>query len=451
MNPKKLAMIFYGFIAAMLVLALILFNFQQRPAEKQHLSEKANVISRVDTFKSTETQSKTPHKVVDLKSIQEKSPKLETVDSDSNSLTYLAVYQQLQTARVCKYFYRIWRQNSLEIDMSNSVGRPLYIYGETVYPGTEKVPLTPEQNDSLEHWVAQCYQLWQDYGVFDKEKTNAIPLNDITEAISTKLLSITPRTGKEQKLKNTRQLAEQWTVSYQTLEKAYEGDDSLEPTAAQALYDELTALQELDEEVKNQWFDAQRNNQPDSESLRDQHFDLLRQIKALENRIKEQKKINPDKLEQAILNFQSFDQAMNQTLRTKDADVFFEVVYTYNGKRAFVFNYLGFEHHSTYSKPADKHRITPDQLVFESSGRINSSMNHGELRYAYHLYLCELGWDCGPQSPIVMNYCLIGIFGSYPDACGKDLFEFYREHLISPNRWQDVMVFKSLYKELFYE
>jgi hypothetical protein len=49
-----------------------------------------------------------------------------------------------------------------------------------------------------------------------------------------------------------------------------------------------------------------------------------------------------------------------------------------------------------------------------------------------------------------MSYCLFGIY-SYPAACGQSLPAFLQNHLISPNRWQDVMHFKNLYKELYHE
>ncbi|MCB1583938.1 MAG: hypothetical protein KDI92_12815 [Xanthomonadales bacterium] len=450
MNPKKLAMLFYGFIAAMVLLAIYLLYFQQQQAKKQ-ATNTANVVSQDEMVASVKHHQEASPRIVNIQSIQDKSVTRMDKTIEVDSLSYLDVYQQLQTARACQMFYRFWQANGLDADITQRVSRPVYQYGQPVYAATEQVPLTSEQNDTLEYWVIKCYQLWQDYGVFDTSKTDGIPLNDVVDAISIKLSTITAKTSKEQTLKKTRQLASQWAVSYQALEQAYEGDDSLEPTAAQALYDELAALQQLDDEVKNQWFAAQRNNQPDEESLRDQHFDLLRQIKAIENRIKEQKMVNHEKLMQAQLDFQGFDQAMNQALRTQDADVFFEVVYALNGKRTFAFHFLGFEHHSTYSRPADKHRITPDQMVFTASGLLQPSTNHGELRYAFHLYLCELGWDCGPLSPIVMNYCLLGPLSSYPDACGRNLSQFYQEHFISPNRWQDVMMFKLLYKELFYE
>jgi uncharacterized protein YdbL (DUF1318 family) len=456
MNPKKLAIMFYGFIGAVVLLALYLLYFQQQQAKKQQASNAANVISQVETTAPEKNQQKSPPKIINLQSIQDKRDQQAKEVIDTDKLSYLEIYRQLQTARACKFFYRDWRKRGLDADITTRVSRPVYKYGQQVYSGTEQVPLTTGQQDTLEYWVMQCHQLWLDYGVFDQVKSDAnllneIPLNDVVDEINKKLYSITARTSKEQALKKVIQLSDQWTTSYQALERAYEGDDSLEPTAAQAMYDELASLQQLDEEVKNQWFAASRNNQPDAETLRDQHFDLLRQIKALENRIKEQKKVNPDKLEQAILNFQTLDQAMNQALKTQDADVFFEVVYTFNGRRAYLFSYLGYEHHSTYSRPADKHRITPDQMVYAASDQLLSRINHGELRYAFHLYLCELGWDCGPQSPIVMSYCLIGPLQSYPDACGQDLPQFYHAQFISPNRWQDVMVFKSLYQELFYE
>ncbi len=450
MKSKKLTYLFYGYIALVVIIALLLlYSQQQKKTQKQ---SNPNIITSIDSDKTNHETQEITQKVINIESMRSNSNTEISVTETTDALSYMDVYEDLQSTRACRPFYRFWREQGLSADVSNRVGRPHYFFGEQVYAGDEKVPLTATQNETLEHWVKKCYQVWLDYGEFESGNELTIPLNDVTDVISKKLLSITAKTPKEQKLKQVRQLAAQWTASFKVLEGAYEGEDSLEPSVAQSLHNELAMLRHLDEEVKSQWFAAQSNNQPDEAAFRDQHFDLLNQIRALEHRIKQQKVVNPDSLTQAIDSFQSIDGAINDAIKTQHAEVFFEYIYAFSGKQPPFLMYLGFEYTSPtrINQLANLHRISTDQLVYAAAGLEVAIAHQFELRYATHLYLCDLGWDCGPQSPIVMNYCLFGL-GSYPDACDQNLSDFYQQHFISPNRWADVIRFKSLYKDMFYE
>jgi hypothetical protein len=449
MNHKKLKVMLYGLIATVVIIALYIVS-QQPQSKQQKSSGTANVISRFDVAETKNELTTTPKKNINIKSTQEKSNSVVNPEVPKDQLSYLDVYRQLQSARACQVFYKFWQQQGLEADVTKRVSRPHHFHGQQAYSGTEQLLLTTEQYETLEFWVSQCYQLWLDYGVFDGDKATTIPINDVKETIHNKLVSMVAKTPKERALKQTRRLINNWLASFTTLEDALDGEDSLDLTTAQILYDELVTLQTLDDEVKAQWFEAQANNHPNAGSFRDQHFDLLRQIRDLEFRIKEQKVVNHEKLNQAQLDFQGHDQAMNQAFRTKDGDVFFEIMYAMEGGKNPAFMYFGYKHQSNHGSPANLYSISPDQLVYEASGHESAVLHQWDLRYATHLYLCDLGWDCGPNSPIVMNYCLIGL-GSYPDACGQSLPQFYQQQFLSPNHWQDVMVFKTLYQELFYE
>ncbi|MFK8011988.1 MAG: hypothetical protein AB8B80_08115 [Marinicellaceae bacterium] len=452
MNSKKLARLFYAYIGVVVLIALFLLYFQQQQKKKTQNMGNPNVVTKNEDAEAYDKTDIGAQKVINIKTVISESNKEIVKTESDDTLSYFEVYQQLQSARACEVFYRFWREQGLSADVASRVSRPHYFYGQQVYSGDEQVPLSGGQVETLNYWVRQCYQLWADYGVFDNSKTASLPMNDVREAITQKLLTIAPVTNKEKALKNTRRLAVQWTNSFEQLEAAYEGEDSLEATAARALYDELENLQTLDDEIKSQWFAAQRNNHPGEESLRDQHFDLLRQIRALEQRIKSQKVPNQEKLEAALVDFQSFDQVMNNNMKTEFGDVVFEIVYALSGRQAFLFQYLGFEHAKSYGSKtkASQHRITPDQLMYAASGFENPTLHQWDIRYAMHLHLCDLGWDCGPQSPIIMNYCLFGL-GSYPDACGQELQSFYNQYYISPSRLPDVLRFKSVYIELFDE
>lgn len=453
MNSKKLARLFYAHIGVVVLIALFLLYYQQQQKKKtQHVSD-ANVVSRVDTITSDDDIIEPSQQVINVETILSDNIEVIAVSDSTEDLSYMAVYKDLQSARACRSFYRFWREQGLAADFNMRVGRPHYFYGQQVYAGDELVPLTAAQNETLSHWVQRCYQMWLDYGEFERDDEFTVPLNDVTDAISKKLLSITPKTKEEQQLKNIRLMASQWTASFKALEGAYEGEDSLSVAELEIIQNEVILLSGLREELRLRWLDVRDNNQDEADSLSRQRQDLSQQIRVLRAKIKNQKVPNDEKIMQAQAVFQNMDQAMSDALKTNFADVFFEIIYAFRREQAFMFQFLGFEYSPTFNQlqPAHQHRITPDQLVYAAAGLETAPMHQWELRYATHLYLCELGWDCGPQSPIVMNYCLFGLSGSYPDACGQGLPNFYQQHFISPNRWGDVLRFKSLFKELFYE
>ncbi len=451
MNQKLLSYLFYGFLVAVIVLALFLLNYQiKHNKDRPNNQPVINVVSEAETDSNVtdERPAKTP--VINISTI-ETAAKVEhsKVPADA-ALSYLDIYQQLQAAKACSRFYAFWRNNGLAADVSELVRPSQGLYGQVdLLPG-EQVPLTAGQTEALVHWVQRCYGLWTDYGVFNAADNNTIPINDITDALTKKLLVTMPKSKAGKAIKQTRQLAAQWQQSFAQLVAVLEGEDSDDTAGLQLLHSEIEQLQQLREELRLQWLEVRHSDESLAQSLSEQRNDLYQQIDQYEAEIKSQKVVNQTQLKEVLADFQSHDQALIQALYTDVAQAFYEALITLEGEQTYWRNQLGFSYHSTQSEPANQFRITPDQLVFEISGRQNRLQHSHVLRYATQMYLCELGWDCGAKSMIVQEYCLFGMY-TFPAACGKNLQDFFRQDLISPNRWQDVMQFKNHYQELFNE
>jgi len=443
---------FYGFLLVVVILAVFLLNYQiQQNKHRTEAKSGANLVSHVgDDFRDVDSHA------VKQNIINVAPREMDFVVADGEApttvltLSYLEIYQQLQTAKACHPFYDFWRRNGLAADSRKIVRPPVKLYGTAVYPPGEQVPLSAGQTAALTDWVKRCYGLWLDYGVFNQSDNQSIPINDISETLTKKLLATVPQSKKGRAIKQTRQLAAQWQRSFAQLETTLEGEDSINQAEIDAVHDEVEKLKQLREDLRLQWMDVRYSDESLAKSLLQQRNDLRQQIHQYEVELESQKVLNQDALNQVLAGYQIQDQKLNQALYSDVAEVFYEALTTLENQQVYWLSLIGFANHSITTQALNQYRITPDQLVYEASGWQNRWLHSSDLRYAAQWYLCDLGMDCGPQSPIVMHYCLLG-FSSSPRACGQNLQSFFYNDLISPNRLQDVLQFKNHYQELFGE
>jgi hypothetical protein len=294
MNQGKRLIIRYGFVAvAILLVLLLLWNLSGKHSTKKNaINEISQQAADPPTAENQIAEKLQP--AVNINDLTAKQTASDIDSKENESLSFMDIYRQLQTARACGLFYMRWQQFGLEWDLKQMVRSPVYVYGQPEYSAIEPIPISSEQSEMLTYWATACYQLWQDYGEFVDNKQNSIPVNDMVEAVSSQLMTTSAKTAKEQRLKQTLQLTAQWQDSLERLKQALEGEDSMGNSEVQSLYQQLETLQIQLEAAKQAWFDAQANELPNEDSLRDQYFDLLNQTRDLEQRIKSQKEVNPD-------------------------------------------------------------------------------------------------------------------------------------------------------------
>ncbi|KAA3639793.1 MAG: hypothetical protein DWP95_09785 [Proteobacteria bacterium] len=450
MGQKLLAYLFYGFLVLMVIAALFLLKYQleQKNIKQQQIDSRANVVSRVttETTEQNTKQKSAPKKTTQSTAI---SPANSQPDPEStqSSLTYLAVYRQWQNAQACKPFFQHWQQFGIQADPTDMVRPAQKFYGMPDYLPNEKQPLVGAQRTTLNHWQKICHELVRDYGIFTDDNTaNATLTNNIADSIEHLLLNKSPKTAKEQALHSTRNIAALWQNSFNHLERVLAGTNSLSADEIISIEDELDQLSR-----RKGALNAQFSNDLSDDEV-DAIFTELASISdhetALAEQLNDQKLIDKEALTQAVNTFQSHDQKLNQSLHSRDADVFFEALHTIEGLYSYDLTILGFSRYR-YNK-ADSYRITPDQMVLAYSEWQNSHLQDDALRYATHLYLCDLGWDCSSNSALMMQYCLRHYY-TYPDACGVDVTRFYQQYLISTNRMIDVLNFKAILQDLYHD
>jgi len=83
---------------------------------------------------------------------------------------------------------------------------------------------------------------------------------------------------------------------------------------------------------------------------------------------------------------------------------------------------------------------SPSQQLMTITGIQDQQVFDLLLRPASLLMMCLLGDDCGPDSIYMRFYCTGDQYhrDSHAEACGLSLVDFYSQHYLSPNQWQDV-------------
>ena len=181
---------------------------------------------------------------------------------------------------------------------------------------------------------------------------------------------------------------------------------------------------------------------PDQTSLTEVE-NINRELFRLNNLIKEQKVPNKDKIKQLTQEFNAIDQQLFQFFFTDFGEVFYQALTTSTGHLRL--RILG----SGYGRGnQDNQTTSPVNLVLEDNNLNKGHWHISSLKSATHLYMCDLGWDCSADSPLMLEFCLFG-YPTYPDSCGLNAHDFYRDIYISPNQWPDVSNFIHSYEAIF--
>lgn len=454
MGQKLLAYLFYGFLVLMVIAALFLLKYQlgQKAVKQQQIDSRANVVSRMETESTVllPNQKQTDKSLAQAK-FSEKPENRLTKENANQPLTYLQFYRQLQQAQACQPLFKKWQAEGIKTDLQDIVRPAIRFYGEPDYLPNEPQPITGGQQTMLNQWQTICLNLWHDYGIFSLEQTNLPTLtNDITADIERLLNTLPTKTAKETAIKHVLKTARKWQQSFNQLTLAFEGEDSVDEAQLMAWNDEIQRLKTQRIEVSQEFRTIDNPSEEDINNITDQQTILYEQIRAIEKQIKAQKVVNKDTFAQAESAFESQNQALNKLLYSHDGDVFYEVLRTLEDHRdaGASITSTGLSYTSSYK--ANSYRISPGQMVLEHSKWHTSFTQFNTLKFATHLYLCDLGWDCGADSVMMLRYCLLDMH-SYAEACGLDVRTFYQQHLISANHMTDVEHFKNLYTDLFYE
>lgn len=448
MGQKLLAYLFYGFLVLMVIAALILLKYQldQKDVKQQQIDSRANVVSRVDTESTQTEHQKSTIEQPDKKLISTTEETKKASQNDIEQLSYLDIYYQLKDAKTCQPIFYQWQTKGMQADLTTLVGSSYRYYDSPDYGDNEKPAITAEQQTLLKQWHDKCLALWQTYGDFDvKNKDQPTLISGITESIEHRLNNTATQTPHEIELKNVIKISLQWQQSYKALEQVLEGEDSLSELEMTDINNQINQLESQQNQLLFDLPDPAETDESIDQATITEISHINKELRRLQNLRQEQKVINPELAQQHRNTFAAIDQQLFSYFNTSYGEVFYEALITVvgfeNGR------YIG----SGYSRggEAKNQRITPVDMVLEANNISATRWYSEPLNAATHLYLCDLGMRCGSDSPLMFDYCLQD-YQVFPDACGLSIRDFYKNHFISPNQWQDVQTFKNSYEDLFH-
>jgi len=449
MGQKILAYLFYGFLVVMVIAALILLKYQldHKDINKQQIDSRANVVTRIETDQTTAPKTSIneetrTQEVVTITDSQAQS----TQTQNAESLSYLAIYHQLKDAKTCQPIFYQWQTKGMQADLTELIGGSYRYFDSPDYGDNNKPTITAGQQTLLKQWHDKCLSLWQTYGDFEVNNEDQQTLiNGITESIEHRLNNTATQTPREIELKNVIKISLQWQQSYDELEQALQGDDSLNEQELANINQQSRQLQSHLQQLYLDFRTEAESNDGINQTTMAEIDSLNQEIRRLSQLISDQKVINQDLVKQKSNAFSTLDQKLFSFFNTAYGEVFYEALTTVVGYENF--HYIG----SGYSRggEAKNQRITPVDMVLEANNIHTSRWYSESLNAATHLYLCDLGMRCGSESPLMFNYCLKN-FRVFPRACGLNVRDFYQNHFFSPNQWQDVQTFKNSYEDLFH-
>lgn len=154
---------------------------------------------------------------------------------------------------------------------------------------------------------------------------------------------------------------------------------------------------------------------------------------------------------QATDDFLAINQQLSQQLHTSDPDVFYEAQMALEQANDIShFGFFPFKNigHIKHEKLLTAY-ISPAEVLMQLTGMHDGEWFDLVIQHASQLYLCELGADCGPQSPVINFYCHSGLLLLDPVSCDLDYTTFLQHHYLNNNQWDDVQHMLSVIRGLY--
>jgi len=415
----------------LLILAAMLFWWLQ--SEPNSPPKPSAVINQVSKGNSpTHAPRKSPHKPSNRESETQTIPaQIEqepTQAADESERSYLDIFHDIRLAQTCERFYL--RQAS-QADYDHLADLDNVINGQ--YQITTGA--TTAQADALEQYIDDCFQLAQTVsqrtnGFYDPQIQSPVLF-----ALEQELAQAKPQTAAEQHLHRSLVLADQWQQSLDQLLQTSQGafvHTREEQRALQQQIDELhaqiTQLYQFTDQVSNE----------DVAAI----YEQIQQLQKLKN---QRQAVDSQLREQQLATFQSLTTQLQQLLIRGYPDAYLTAINALDANNQQA-NYQLFA--PNMANEESKRLMTtfvpeyqsPSQQLMTITGIQDQQVFDLLLRPASLLMMCLLGDDCGPDSIYMRFYCTGDQYhrDSHAEACGLSLVDFYSQHYLSPNQWQDV-------------
>lgn len=420
--------------------AILLYWWLQQPQQGNH--QQINTVTFQSKNKAQHAEAEVTQKVdsitiePSIDSAETTKPKAAQKDQKR---TYMQVYHDLQLASVCNNFYTNNHENKGHFD---------YLAG---LHNAHRYKIKVDENapdiqvDALEKLVQRCLDLKSD--TFDRAKIfEAFPDYQFAYPVLVELrkeLSLTtPQTPEEIHLAETIQTSKSWRKLYNALFAVLRGEYKHDQRQRDQFQQQITELQE-------QITFLYQTNPENSEAIEA----LNNEVTQLRIQSDERQPVDQVKLNEILASFFPVNEQMLNSLTTSHPESFRYLMTTLHMKsRYHLVIGAGQRYAQLLAKlPEDINwPQLPNQQIMIQSEHQDSDLFDLLIQPAADLYLCYLGADCGPESEMVLNYCLNwekDHYDSHVDACGKSLLDFYSENYLTANQWTDVnALFETMVK-----
>ncbi|MFC3194590.1 hypothetical protein ACFODZ_10115 [Marinicella sediminis] len=270
-------------------------------------------------------------------------------------------------------------------------------------------------------------------------------LQQTTEQLAYYLLSLTPEHPHEQAIADSLRLILQWREQVAQVTRISKGSEVPNQTTIDQLRAEQQQLENRLDLIQKA-LRQQDNNAP----LAEEWARIQTRLNLINQQIKALKVINQPQRDEAIAAFQLSHDALNNLLRSRNPDVFFEVqsaLEQIGSLRQFGYNPNKFNDRFEFKTPFIEY-VSPGEVVQQLIGVENDEWFQRLVHYATRLYHCELGADCGPTGDWIAYHCLTAFTELYANSCDQDLTVFYQQ-LLSENHWSDVQYTLDVIRGLY--
>lgn len=424
----------------LLIILIIAFLFVWLlQGEQQQKTLPINEVSfaSVDEIKKPAPKSNRPSLspepvAVTAEPIREQEP-----EQQDKPLSYLQIYRLYRSLQFCRsfFYYKVDAENRQPLPLETMLRKHLTRYGTE-----QKIEFSDSQLDYFRRYTEQCES---DLELIEKrlELDQVIEMSNIFEAQSELfqlLLTHPAKTDKEKKIKQTLNDRKNWLEAAEAVLYIYEH-------ANNTLSDEQLAQLEADIAELNRLLEEGINNP----QLNSRYF---QQIQQKRQQLFSQKHIDETLKEQLWNRFNQATLQLHEQLKNKDPDVLFEVAqvanFSHNIRRM-----MSVQHDEDYlennfryyqkTQTAITTKVNINNLLQRESNVHEPAIFKSAADHAWTLYYCHLGGDCDSRSDIITSTCVGYLLNSdyFPKSCNMSVTEFYINHLISPNRLQDVQFF----------
>lgn len=420
---NRLKLLWLGlFACVLLALLLWLMMAQKQPAKIKPINQVSLKTSETEqTQKRQSIKQKLEARTAQIQKLhQDNAPNESKVDDD---WSYLAIYRRLEWAVVCERYYNFLSRSKINVsaDFVTEFTKSYHNQEEIINENDPRVV------EGLNRYKTQCESLKTKVFAYaqvdgaDAKNTHTVKLE-----LQTLLDTTSAKTEKEKRIKSHVVMVQSFNRAQNELQKSYQESVQSEAENVKVLQRQMISLSEEMLALEERF---------DSEEALAEYQALISEINHIDDQWVESYKGKGEAYQIALSNVLHQWVEIQAHLVGSDPDVF--KLTKMASEWAHDPTSLGISV-SAYRSEMIPNLNTPGEQMMEAFGISSFALFSEAANPAAILYLCGLGYDCGSESALAAQLCLVH-FKEVPAACEVSVQDFYLKHALSPNLLDDVL------------